>query len=93
MWYTYVYHIVDYLGNCEALYEITDLVHKMLNVHLTLTVERDFHLPFTRGPLPNETLVPIEGSFFFRYYALGTLMPASYDLLPHAEFHTLALGP
>ena len=30
--YTYVYHIVSYLGNFEALYEITDLVHEMLSV-------------------------------------------------------------
>ena len=30
--YTYVYHIIGYLENCEALHEITDLVHEMLNV-------------------------------------------------------------
>ena len=30
--YTYVYHIVGYLGNCEALHEITDFVHEMLSV-------------------------------------------------------------
>ena len=30
--YTYLYHIVYYLGNCEALHEITDLVHQMLSV-------------------------------------------------------------
>jgi len=30
--YTYVYHTVGYLRNCEALQEITDLVHEMLSV-------------------------------------------------------------
>ena len=30
--YTYVYHIVYYLGKCEALHEITDFVHEMLSV-------------------------------------------------------------
>ena len=30
--YTYVYHIVDYLGNCEVLYEIMDLMHQLLSV-------------------------------------------------------------
>ena len=30
--YNYVYHIVGYLGYCEALHEITDLVHEMLSV-------------------------------------------------------------
>ena len=32
MWYTYVYHIVGYLGNCEVQHEITDFVHEMLSV-------------------------------------------------------------
>ena len=30
--HTYVHHIAGYLGNCEALHEITDLVHEMLSV-------------------------------------------------------------
>ena len=30
--YTYVYHIVNYLRNCEALHEIMALVHEMLSV-------------------------------------------------------------
>ena len=30
--YNYVYHIVYYLGKCEALHEITDFVHEMLSV-------------------------------------------------------------
>ena len=30
--YTHVYHIVGYLGNCEDLHEITDLVNEMLSV-------------------------------------------------------------
>ena len=30
--YEYVYHIVGYLGNCEALHQITDLVQEMLSV-------------------------------------------------------------
>jgi len=30
--YTYVNHVVDYLGNCKALHKITDLEHLMLSV-------------------------------------------------------------
>ena len=30
--HTYVYHFIGSLGNCEALHEITDLVHEMLIV-------------------------------------------------------------
>ena len=30
--YTYLYHIVYYLGKCEALHEITDFVQEMLSV-------------------------------------------------------------
>ena len=33
--YTYIYHIVYYQGNCEALHEITDLVHQMFSVCAT----------------------------------------------------------
>ena len=29
---TYGYHILCYLGNCEALHEITDLVQDMVSV-------------------------------------------------------------
>ena len=30
--YTYVYHVIFYLRKYEALHEITDFVHEMLNV-------------------------------------------------------------
>ena len=30
--YSYVYQFINYIGNCEALHEITDLVHEMLSV-------------------------------------------------------------
>ena len=40
MWYTYIYHIVGYLGNCKALHEITDLVHEMLSVCAPLGLVR-----------------------------------------------------
>ena len=36
MWYAYVYSIVGYLGNFEALHEITDLEHEMLRVYAPL---------------------------------------------------------
>ena len=37
--HTYVYHIVYNLGNCEALHEITDLVHQMLSVCAPLEMQ------------------------------------------------------
>ena len=40
--YTYVYHIVGCLGNCEALDEITDLVHQMLSVCAPLGAVRSY---------------------------------------------------
>ena len=48
--YAYVYHIVGYLGKCEVLHEITDLVHEMLTAQCTL-----YNLPFmpTRA-VPND---------------------------------------
>ena len=36
--YTSVYHIVYYLGNSEALHEITDHVHEMLSVCAVCTI-------------------------------------------------------
>ena len=36
--YTHVYHIVGYLGKCEALHEITDFAHQMLSVCAPLPV-------------------------------------------------------
>ena len=41
--YTYAYHIVHYLENCEALNEITDLVHAMFSVCAPLEC-REAHL-------------------------------------------------
>ena len=39
--YAYVYHVVGYLGKCEALHEITDFVHEMLSVCAPLRDLRD----------------------------------------------------
>ena len=35
----YLYHILGYLGNCEFLHQITDLVHEMLSVCAPLVDE------------------------------------------------------
>ena len=42
--YTYVYHLVGYLGKCEALHEIIDLMHEMVSVCAPLRCTYTEHL-------------------------------------------------
>ena len=51
--YTYAYHMVNYLGNSEALHEITDLVHQMLSVCAPYKVKfPGFRFGFDTGCIP-----------------------------------------
>ena len=52
--YKFAYHIVSYLGNCEALHEITDLVHEMLSVCTPIDLNWE---ATTQGHLNWETIL------------------------------------
>ena len=62
--YTYVYHIFGYLGNCEALQEIMDLVHEMLSVCALATLT---------SPNQNQTIQYIEFQIQIQIKLLNTL--------------------